>query len=243
MALAETQYGKFFYFEPDAIGRRIAAGEFFDVHIKLFIDALKPGQVFVDVGANIGFLSIYAATRGLVVHAFEPALDVFMLLSRNLKLNFPEGAEVNVYMEALYDSNTFLKINPRWTDYVTYSSGEIDWEHSPNSGGLSLVPTTDGNDNAYVRASTLDEMQIARVDLLKVDTQGSDLRVLKGAENTIEACRPTIIFEYEPDPGTGKNASGDSIEDFFEFLSKYEYVVQCIHRGMTASDYVAEYRP
>lgn len=232
MLFAETQYGKFHYFQSDDIGRRIAGGEFFDEHLKPYLDRLKEGDVFVDVGANIGFFSVYAAQRGAIVFAVEPAEDVIDVLSQNIVDN-GVADRVTLICCALYDSTTELGINPDWKDWVPTADGKIDYEKSPNSGGLSLVKGT-----GY-KAYPLDQYRIPRISLLKIDTQGADLRVLLGASETIYRCRPVVCFEFE-DGGTGKNASGDSLDDFMRFFAFRSYNVTKIHDGMHGSDFVAE---
>lgn len=52
-----------------------------------WIEAMKPGEVLFDVGANIGQYSMYAAIRGIKVHAFEPESQNFALLCRNIAIN------------------------------------------------------------------------------------------------------------------------------------------------------------
>lgn len=232
MAFASTQFGRFFYFQPDAIGQRIASGEFHDRHLKPYLDSLHSGDTFVDVGANIGFLTVYVASRGARVEAFEPAVEVASLLERNVAENNLAGL-TTVHRVALYDEEVSLRVNPEWTDYRKRADGGIDWELSPNSGGLSLVRGA-----GCYKSRTLDSFKFEKMTLLKVDTQGADLRVLVGAKETIKRTRPVICFEFEPSC-SGRNASGDSLDDFFVFLNEFGYDVSKIASGMTAEDFVA----
>lgn len=57
------------------------------------MDILGPGLTLIDVGASIGFFTIYAAKRGAKVYAFEPSTEVFDLLKRNVEVN---GVSENV---------------------------------------------------------------------------------------------------------------------------------------------------
>jgi hypothetical protein len=125
-------------------------------------------------------------------------------------------------------------LNPEWNHWVAKGNGDIDYERSPNSGGLSLIPGK-GRWHAF----PLDHFNIQKCNLIKVDTQGSDLRVLKGGAQTIDRCRPKVIFEFEHN-GSGRNASGDTLEDCKFFFSRMGYIVTCIHdNGMGWSDYLA----
>jgi FkbM family methyltransferase len=239
MALAETKYGKFFYFQPDDIGRRIAAGEFFDVHLKPYMDQLVEGDTLIDVGANIGFFTIYAAlVRRSKVVAFEASEKVFNILRQNVEAN---GVQHLVLANrfAVYDRKRWLKRNPNWTACPVLSDGTLDYENCPNSGGLSLVADDDSIEGIYPAIAIDDLPWTEPVKLLKVDTQGADFRVLAGARRTIERWRPIICFEFEHD-GSGKNASGDSLEDFLLFFDGLNYRVKKIADMMCSQDYVAE---
>ena len=61
---------------------------------------------------------------------------------------------------------------------VIMASGKIDYSAIPNAAGLALHPSTDGK----IPARTVDAFHLDDVGFIKVDTQGSDLRVLRGAE-------------------------------------------------------------
>ena len=225
MALAETQYGKFFYFAPDAIGQMIASGVFWDAHFRPWLDGLGPDDVFVDVGANIGFFTIYVARRGAKVYSFEASPEVFDLLDRNVALN---GLRERVLLEngALYDKAGELTLNPEWNDWPKLENGRVDYEHHSNSGGMSLVP---GNGGPYrIKAETLDSYRLSKCSLIKSDVQGADLRVLVGAEKTIEEFRPVVLFEMEPIPA---RLHGDSIEKAMQFFEGKDYTVICVNSG------------
>jgi FkbM family methyltransferase len=187
MALAQTEHGWFYYFAPDVIGKTIASGLFWDMHFRPYIDQLKDGDVFVDVGSNIGFFSIYCGKKGCEVYSFECSKQVFDLLERNVELNNLQD-KVKVFNFPLYDSEIKMQLNPEWS--------MVDYEQSENSGGMSLVPGDDG----FCISKTLDSFNLTKVNLIKVDTQGADLRVLVGARKTIQRCRPIVLFEIEPIP-------------------------------------------
>lgn len=232
MAFADTKHGKFFYFEPDDIGRRIAAGEFFDAHLRPYIEALGAGSVFVDVGANIGFFTVYAALyRGATVHAFEPSPAVFGLLAKNVDVNGIRG-KVQLHQVALYDRETELMVNPEWQRVLP------DYEHCGNSGGLSLI-RRDVPEGLVFAAKPLDSFALDSVALIKTDTQGADLRVLVGARKTIEYLRPIVCFEFEHN-GCGCNASGDTLGDFMKYFAELNYDVKPIGgNGGTWTDFAA----
>lgn len=238
-----SKYGKFHYFNNDDIGNRIANGEFHDEHLRPFIDALQPGDTMVDVGANFGFLTVYAAKRGINVVAYEPAEALMELLRQNVKENDVEKHIIDYFQIPLMSKVQWLRVNPAW-GHAKDPHGIPDWEVLPNTGGFSLVPL---NPEDWVNvdpqhrfmSSTLDCFIFEKVKLIKIDAQGADYQVILGAVQTIAKHRPTICFEFEPQDGD-MNACGDKLTYFLELFDHYHYEVRRINQGMTASDYVAE---
>jgi FkbM family methyltransferase len=236
VAFAETPHGKFFYIQPDLIGQTVAAGAFWEAHLRPYIDVLGEDDVFVDAGANIGFFSVYAGlVRRAKVHAFEASPEIFSLLKRNVEVNCLEEL-VTVYNVPLYDRETELTLNPLWVDWPKTVEGKIDYERHGNSGGLSLVPGACAIGGYSFASKTLDSFMFQNVKLIKVDTQGSDLRILVGAEETIKRCKPIILFEYEENSSTKVNGSGDSAVDFSRFFDKIGYSA----KHLANVDHVAE---
>lgn len=231
MALAETEFGSFYYFEPDEIGKKIAEGKFWDSCYRPWMDALPPASVVVDIGANIGFFTIYLAKRGHWIWSFEASSEVYSLLKRNIELNVME-INVRPINVALYDKETLLGLNPEWNDWKKLPNGKVDYENNSNSGGMSLVPQTiswNGTPQDYLmKAYTLDSFEVPHVRLIKIDTQGADLRILHGAVKTIEKYRPIVCFEIEPIPA---KLHGDSIEDAYKFFQDRDYTVTCVNAG------------
>ncbi len=237
MKRAQTEWGDFTYFDADFIGARIASGQFWEEHLRPFLDEMGPGKVFVDAGANIGFFSVYCGLKGAEVHAFEACPEVAHLLLHNVQEN--KLTNIHVHEQALFDVACELAIMPDhdgWGGYPVLPNGRIDFEKMGNAGALGLSPLQEGDDRPYrMLALPLDYFDIQDVSLLKVDVQGADLRVLRGARQTIEQCKPTILFEYEPAPS---KLLGNPFEDYQTFFESIEYRMDHIHAG----DFVARPR-
>ena len=150
---------------------------------------LKSGDIFIDVGAHIGYFSVMAAQivgdKGQV-HSIEPEFDNASLLARNL-----EGF-----------NNCIMYQAAAWR-----CKGKLDfYRSSVNSGDNRLYHHEESLDKVLVPGFPLDDLNLPRVDLIKVDTQGSDHYVLEGARNLIESNHPPIIVEWWPE---GITARGD----------------------------------
>lgn len=147
---------------------------------------LKPGHVFVDIGAHIGYYSAMAALlvgpNGKVI-AFEPCPVNYALLARNIE---PYGAIVRTYPLAVSDAAGYATL---------YLSNE-------NSGDHRLAYTPE-RDNIFIRTIALDDFEPLRgerVDFLKVDVQGHEYEVLKGALRILNESEDIRgLVEFSPD--------------------------------------------
>jgi FkbM family methyltransferase len=155
------------------------------------VDAAPSRPVVYDVGANIGTFSIpmarFISSKGGVLRAFEPQRLVFYQLCGNVFLNRLD----NIYVEniALSDENCVSAVAP------------LDFSHATNIGAYSPESFADGQP----RDSRLELCRFSRLDsfsdnscvtLLKVDVEGMEVKVFKGAgEFLARNMFPPIIFE------------------------------------------------
>lgn len=163
-----------------------------------------PGGVFIDVGANVGYFAALASrwvgATGCVV-AFEPVPATLKNLESNLALNNCEN--VRVFPNACSDkSGSALMI-------VGKQSG---WSHIG----------VDGEGDIQVATITLDDFVeqngLERMDVLKIDTEGADYKVLLGARRAIERYRPTVLMELDHIVDFG-----DTLEDVQRFFAELDY--------------------
>jgi FkbM family methyltransferase len=155
-------------------------------------DLLAPGATFVDVGANKGDFSVLAATlvgdAGRVL-AFEPEPENCRWIERTLALN--ERRNVRLFPLALGDRD-----------------GEAVLQLSRQSGAHTLVPGLPGRAEGELRVPTrtldglLAELGTPRVDVLKLDVEGFELPVLRGASRTL-ASNPALVLLLDLHPHLG----------------------------------------
>jgi FkbM family methyltransferase len=134
---------------------------------------------YIDVGGNIGNHSLYFLNHcpSTKLYVFEPESTCHTILETNLQLNTKKDYElVNC---AIWDKKALLKL--------------VKFESFKNTG-LSRVEKRETGDTF---ANSLDNLipEDANIVLLKIDTEGSETRVLKGATNLIKSNCPTIICE------------------------------------------------
>lgn len=152
---------------------------------------LKPDAVVFDVGANVGWWTVplarHLASGGGRVIAFEPVPANRARLEWAVNANAVQG-NVQVVPVALGDK-----------------PGELGmWLKSEETGagsGTAALVTGDGTAHLRVPVVTLDqwtaEQGITRCDLMKLDIEGAELMMLRGAERFIAATRPLIFGEFE----------------------------------------------
>lgn len=170
----------------EVIGAPIARFGVYEFAVSQLVrEYLKPGDVFVDVGANIGYYSVIAAAavgETGAVYAFEPNARIRNRLKRNVELN--DLRQITVRPEA-----------------ITGESGVVRLIEPQGSGndGLAYVGASGSAEGVEVRAVRLDEISelSSRVpQLIKVDVEGGEPEVFRGAAGLLERSdAPSIIFE------------------------------------------------
>jgi FkbM family methyltransferase len=157
--------------------------------IKFLIKNFKENDIFYDVGANYGFYTCLAQefiTEG-EIHAFEPNPKIFRLLKENSRLDILK--------------NTFL--NEVALSDKTGETEFYDREVNRHSGGSSLIkhPHFKRYKTIKVKTITLAEYILNHKPptIMKIDVEGGEPFVLKGALKLLQECSPTIIIEFIPD--------------------------------------------
>ena len=148
-----------------------------------FLEQRAPtGWRCCDVGANVGAITLALAKYGgpdARVHAFEPGPPNLQRLRANLELNPDLAARVEVIPAGVGDE-----------------PGELRWGAAPGNPGNALL----GAEGTHVvPVVTLDgfvrERGIQRLDFIKIDVEGMELAVMKGARQTLQQLRPRLYFE------------------------------------------------
>ena len=97
-----------------------------------------------------------------------------------------------------------------------------------------------GAGELQVPSVSIDSLELRDVALIKIDAQGCDLRVLKGAEQTIRQCRPVVTFEFEEKLAA---LHGDTLPAFEAFIAELDYeLTPLVHSSSTQQDFCARPR-
>ena len=160
--------------------------------IKHFV---KKGDQVVDVGTHIGIYSAYLANivgeKGKVF-CFEPHKDLTIKLNSNLSLNGLNNYEIHNY--GLGENNEVIDYNSVNID--NFNEGTVNSSFYENEKISS--PYFKGKfQKIKTKVKKLDSVLTnEKIKFVKIDTEGYELKILKGMQNIINRCRPIIIFEF-----------------------------------------------
>src|SRR2546426_7854313 len=164
-----------------------------------------PDSWAVDVGANVGdTLALIKAKAAMPVICIEGDPICYELLQENVR-----------QFEEVFLVKTFLSDKP----------GEASVELQKSGWNATLKEAKTVSSGQRIQFQTLDQVvqgshSHARIKLLKVDTEGYDLRILRGAAGILAKDQPVIAFELNRE---NVEPLGDSVGDFFDFLVRLGY--------------------
>lgn len=220
-------------FEIGAAKNRAAAAMYFGSYSPLVVDAMKrhltAGDVFIDVGANVGYLSALGASlvgRHGQVHSFEPVPRYFQSLRRL--------AELNPSYTIVANSCAAGGANGTATIHITREPGQ----NTLVKGYKNATEITSNLDISVVRIdSYIEARRLAHVALVKIDAEGYELPILEGLRGYFDSGqRPAIICEIAP---RAYALMGRTSADISDYMARYGYRARDIIDGTTPVNVVA----
>jgi FkbM family methyltransferase len=192
--------------------------------VRKIVSTIRPGMTVVDVGAHVGYYTLvfakYVGATGRVI-SFEPLPANFALLEKNVELN--QLKHVDLFNSAIFSR-----------------SGDLAISIPPDSNsGEASVMQPPGDNQLHVPATTLDLVSSnldLKPDFLKIDVEGCEFEVLRGAQQTIRTCRPRMLIELHHFDG---NLAGHPVPDQ---LAGMGYDVEWIERSAWTSHIFASPR-
>jgi FkbM family methyltransferase len=207
-----------------------------DPETEVFLKHLTEGDVFIDVGANCGYYTLLAHRKCSQVFAFEPGRQFFKALQINLLLNSVTNATVLNYGLFSENKEAYLKLN-RGKIILTDSESvkQTDLEairnHDPNFEKVTI----------RIFDEVREEIQISKVDFLKVDVEGAEVDVLRGMEKTLQEEHPKILLSVHP---SKMKIFDKQNQDILNLLKQFKYQFEPIvgkPEGVTRADYLDNY--
>lgn len=172
--------------------------------LDVMIHLLREGDTFVDIGANIGLMSILAAravkAKGKVI-SFEPNPVTRAILEENIRINDVTNIEVSSF--AIGSATEKALIYDRW---------------DANRGSASLIKPDMETDSYEIQVTPLSQYLPAgtRIDLIKIDVEGYELEALKGSKEILASPNaPMLIVECCE---IRENTFGNNTQVLFDFI-------------------------
>jgi FkbM family methyltransferase len=187
LSLTEFGFNKnYIFLSNDAIGNTIKQEGCWEEHItELLVGYIKPTYNCLDIGANFGY---HTVTMGLLtkdcgkVFSFEPMRLFHDQVNANAYLN--GLLNVQVFNNAVGDTDEFVFIpEPNTTSTETINHGDTSITKNKNGQQVKMV--------------AIDSLDLPVIKFIKLDVQGCELPVLKGAKNKILKDKPVMIVEIE----------------------------------------------
>ena len=199
--------------------KKMYAGSYQPIITETLKKYLKNGDTFIDMGANIGYFSMVAASlvgKTGQVHSFEPVPKYFLKLNNFAENNKQYNIVANQF--ALGDKEQLGKI---------YIEGES------NIGSNTFIPALLGNKGNNIIAEVpirrfdryVEERGLKNIKLIKIDVEGFEFPVLKGMEGYFLECSkngscPAIICEIAP---AVYETAGHGPKDIFNYMKNFSY--------------------
>lgn len=208
---------KLFIYPGEEISKCVYLEGYYEPNQLYYLNSLlKQGMTFIDVGANSGIYSLFSAykiqSRGLVL-SFEPSQREFSKLKTNILINsfkniksFRLAISDSIAQTKLLIANDFHAGHNTFGNFVYKDTGLV---------GTETVDT-------ITLDQILEQEKLTRVDVIKLDIEGSELKALRGAEKTIQQFNPIFLIEILD--SILKNC-GTNAEEVWDFLSKRDYLI------------------
>jgi FkbM family methyltransferase len=157
--------------------------------VSVFKQYVKDGMVAIDIGANIGahtlILSKLVGDSGKVI-AFEPCKVNHDILVHNCIIN--KSKNTDIHKLGCGDKKKSMFIESRWNTT----------EKEDNYGCVVLQSDQRNKEDEQIHIIPVDDLQLQKVDFMKIDAEEMEDKVLKGCMATIKRCKPIIIVEIHP---------------------------------------------
>lgn len=184
---------------------------------KFLIKNIRQAETFIDIGAHVGYFSLLAneISQNGKIFSFEPTQKTFQLLRLNTN-HFQKIKIENLALSDNENTTTFFVADSINSEYNSLSS-DVFVEKNISFAEQKIQNTT--FDNYFSDKNLTDKT------FIKIDTEGAEMLVLKGATKFLKSHSPIVMMEYL------QNSSSNNYENAVKFLSSLNYNCYCINNN------------
>ena len=231
----------------DSIGKHILNQELWEPHLVAFMkNFIKEGYVCIDIGSCFGWYAVhmskYTGNTGLI-YAFEPLKENIQLIKKNIKQNNINNVILQeVALGATSQTSTIC--NAYLRNNTNIGDSFISTHYKDRDGYTDLkIDDFIGKEEIMVKLNKqltfiekLDNIKIPRkINFMKLDTQGSELMVLQGAQKILKNDRPVIAIELE-DPCSLLYSYDSGV--LIDYLKSFDYDIYFLY-AIYPADHIA----
>lgn len=203
----KTRFGYSIYVGGDSslsgIRALVIRGEYEVGYMRLLASLVKPAETVIDIGANEGYISLFLAMKVSPnghIYAIEPHPSNIHILEANISLNTLKN--ISVIPKAVSDKRGMFHM------YGDRAWGSLHRQRNLSENSISVeVDTLDSIFN--------DHKILGKLALIKIDAEGNEIRVIRGAHKLINTFRPVVAFEINLTLLAYEDISINEILDFF----------------------------
>lgn len=187
---------------------------------------INENGVFIDVGANVGAYTLFFSSIFSHIVAFEPGLNTYNILCGNIAMN-NLSSKTTLINSALLDEEKEAVMHEYdilgSLTHISENETDILNEQLKNEGFYDY--------SKKIEVHTLDYYNIQNVQLIKIDVEGNELKVLKGAENTIKNSNyPMLVIESweinENDSDKLRDYKTELRTELFDYIKSLGYNIE-----------------
>jgi FkbM family methyltransferase len=195
-------------------------GEYEPQETKIVKDLVKPGNICLDIGANIGYYTVLMSKLGGRVWSFEPEPSNVELLRKNVEIN-------NIYAH-VFDIA------------ISDDSGEQNLYLSDASHGMHRMYKSvhTGKKPIKINAGQIDRFEFPKLDFVKIDVEGTELSVIKGMINTINKTKPNMMIEFHPPTLVEAGTDPQYLYDLLQKLCYSIYLIPDLDNPISFKDLI-----
>ncbi len=198
---------------------------------QFFEKNLKPGATILDIGAHIGLYSVFLATKSKgKVYSFEPTPDTGAVLRQTVAINKLQN-NITVVPAAVSDKPGTATFYISKTEEIATGNSLVDVDFGENykrDGGYEVEVVSIDD---FVQKNNL------QPSVLKIDAEGVELEVLRGAKNTFSTFRPAGILGVHPFAYSDK---AGTLSEIWDLLKEYQLIIQMDGKAITKEEFCSK---